>query len=86
MIYWFTFYFDDWSGSVSTVGKQLAYTAKPFIYKYKQTISANNHTKKLVAGVSKGSIIIPAQMQSAMKEVVTVSGGRYDPLQQLSGE
>ena len=66
-----------------TIGKQVAYTLKPFIFKWKESLAANNHTKKLVKQVSKGSIIIPAQMQTAMKEVVATTGGRNDPLQQL---
>ena len=67
-----------------TIGKQLAYTIKPFIYKWRQRMTANRHTKKLVQGVSKGNIVIPSQMQSAMKEVVSTAGGRNDPLQQLN--
>jgi hypothetical protein len=67
-----------------TIGKQLAYTIKPFIFKWRQSMTANRHTKKLVQGVSKGAIVIPAQMKSAMTEVVSTAGGRNDPLQQLN--
>eukprot|EP01043_Picozoa_sp_COSAG02_P026908 COSAG02_NODE_1564_length_11912_cov_7.524676_2_plen_1114_part_00 len=67
-----------------TIGKQIAYTIKPFVYKWQASVTANRHTKKLVQGVSKGAIVIPSQMQTAMQEVVSTAGGRNDPLQQLN--
>jgi hypothetical protein len=66
-----------------TLAKQVAFTLKPFIFKAKERIAANRHTKHLVKAVAAGQAIIPAEMASAMREVVATAGGRDDPLQQL---
>ena len=49
--------------SGKTIGKQLAYTMKPFIFKWKAQCKANSMTKKIVKASAKGTSLMPAAMQ-----------------------
>ena len=60
--------------SGKTIGKQLSYTMKPFIFKWKASCKANKMTKKIVKASSKGTSLMPAAMQHAMEQVTTVAG------------
>jgi hypothetical protein len=72
--------------SGKTIGKQLAYTMKPFIFKWKAQCKANKMTKSIVKSASKGTSFMPAAMQQAMDQVAQVAGdltGADDPRHQL---
>lgn len=72
--------------SGKTIGKQLAYTMKPFIFKWKENCKANSMTKKIVKASQKGTSLMPASMQQAMEQVTQVAGAAAtdsDPRHQL---
>ena len=48
-----------------TMGKQITYTLKPFIFKWKNSLMANKHAKK---ALSAGSLM-PAHLQKALQSV-----------------
>lgn len=52
--------------SGKTIGKQLAYTMKPFLFKWKAQCKANSVTKSIVKGAAKGTSLMPAAMQQAL--------------------
>ena len=64
-----------------TLGKQFAYTLKPFIYKWKKQCKDNSMTKSIVKNASKGTSMMPASMKSAMDQVGNLAdgGGQGDP-------
>ena len=68
-----------------TLGKQFAYTLKPFIYKWKKQCKDNSMTKSIVKNASKGTSMMPASMKSAMDQVGNLAegGGQGDPRHQL---
>jgi hypothetical protein len=66
-----------------TIGKQIAYTLRPFVYKWFQSFLAKKVTKTLVKAAARGHIALPATMQAAMNNIISVAGGRNDPVQQL---
>jgi hypothetical protein len=66
-----------------TIGKQIAYTIRPFLFKYKAAFCANRITQQLVKGAAKGKSVLPATMKAALNQVTAITGGRNDPVQQL---
>lgn len=66
-----------------TLGKQIAYTLKPFFFKWKTTFCANRLTKQIVKAANKGTGLLPTQMREAVDQVAATAGGRNDALQQL---
>ena len=57
--------------TAKTIGKQLAFTAKPFIFKWWAALSANKVTKSIVKKAAKGKALMPESMRNAMEEVVS---------------
>jgi hypothetical protein len=68
------------------VGKQISYTMKPFIYKWKAQIAANSVTKSLVKASAKGTALLPGPMQVALQSGVDAmdnAAGADDPRGQM---
>ena len=72
--------------SGKTLAKQLSYTLKPFIFKWKKSFFANSATKKLMKAGQAGTAVLPASLRSALDEVGHTAGaatGANDPRNQL---
>eukprot|EP01048_Picozoa_sp_COSAG05_P016012 COSAG05_NODE_2006_length_3716_cov_1.634504_4_plen_249_part_00 len=71
------------TGRKKTIGKQIAYTTKPFFYKWFNRFLANRVTKNIVMAAQAGVSVLPPQMRQALDQVTASAGGRNDPVQQL---
>eukprot|EP01048_Picozoa_sp_COSAG05_P018455 COSAG05_NODE_2701_length_2749_cov_1433.536166_3_plen_82_part_01 len=67
-----------------TIGKQIAFTIKPFVFKWIASIQANKLTQSIVKQAAKGITVLPAAMQDAVHDVTRAAGGRADAVQQLN--
>ncbi len=68
--------------SGKTVGKQIAYTMKPFVYKWKAQCQANSVTKGIMKASAKGTAMLPDTMRAALEEIGNVAdnaAGGDDP-------
>ena len=72
--------------SGKTMGKQIAYTMKPFIFKWKAQCQANSMTKSLMKASAKGTAMLPVAMQEAIVQIGDVAEnatGASDPRGQM---
>jgi hypothetical protein len=68
--------------SGKTLGKQIAYTMKPFVFKWKAQCQANAMTKSIIKASAKGTGMLPASMQTAIGQLAETTDkalGADDP-------